>query len=214
MSRNKKHREIPSYPNIEPPPHNRDLHIFGIYTKTLDRISHFIILQMKFRTIGMTALFGVIAAIGFFFSSKSAPISIDSRWVVLVTCVMGVLVTTVFGLIDLVFYENLLLGNFIDALKIEREHNWIPPTHLIMLNEQMHYREPVRKAVFYIAVASIFIVVFFATLVAEHYFNGWILTVGAFLSCGACITGYSILFGRRVTQWSHLTGLDIELPEE
>jgi hypothetical protein len=158
----------------------------------------------------MIALFGVIGAVGFFLSSKSMLFSFDSRWAVIATCLAGILITTVFGLIDLVFYERLLLSNLIEAVNIERQFNWIPPTHLLLLDKQMHYREPIRKSVFYIAIVSIFMMTLFSVITSLDYFSGPAFTTLSLIICGVSITMYSIVFGRNVTKFSHLTGLIAE----
>lgn len=198
---------LPEYPLLQPPQRNTELYVFGVYSRILDRISHFLLLQMKFRSIGMTALFGVIGAVGFFISSRTVHLSFDSRWAVIATCLVGVLLTTVCGLIDLVFYERLLLGNLIEAVNIERQFNWIPPTHLLLLDKQMHYRDPIRKSVFYISIVSVFIMISLSIFISMGYFWGSTSLILPFILGGVFIAVYSIAFGRTVTKFSHLTEL-------
>jgi len=148
---------------------DKKLRIFGVYIRIIDAIKHYDGVQTTYRTLSSTLLLSAFAAIGFLFSSKAAKLPFDKFIGVLFVCVTGLGALTILCVLDLFFQERLLIANFIEAIKLERDNKWLPTIHHDMLHNGIRHSAPNRKVFFYIGCSSCLIIFAGASLIYLFY---------------------------------------------
>lgn len=128
--------------------------IYGMYTKLIESIKHYDGIQNTYRSLSSTLLLAAFVGIGFLFSSQGNASPIQTLLAVIFICLIVIGALTVFCLLDLVFQERLLIANLYEALKLEKQHQWLPQVHHYMLYKDSHFSDPCKKAIFYIGCSS------------------------------------------------------------
>lgn len=152
--------------------HNR-LFYYGLYTIAIDGIKHFGNIQTYYRMLASKVLLGVFVVFSCIFSFELSSKALNPYWIAFVTCILGAVIITIIGYIDLVFQERSLIANFREAYDLEQQFRWLPPIHQNMLLEGKHHASSSRKSIFYIACNIILfllatIPLFFAQIKSHH----------------------------------------------
>lgn len=136
------------------PGSGRNLIIFGMYSNFIRAIQHFDSMQTFYRIMASTFMLGSFAALGFLFSSENKNLPYQNILPVLLVCCIGVISMIALWYLDLIFYERLLSSNFAEALKMEREYDWIPKVHTNMLQGSTSKDKPSNIVYYYIGSIS------------------------------------------------------------
>jgi hypothetical protein len=124
--------------------------VYGVYSKLVEGIKHFDSIQTTYRTLASTLLLSCFVAIGFLFSTKATSLPIDRAVGSVIVAIMGIGIVTIIFCVDLLFQERLLIANFVEAVKLERQHAWLPRAHMRIMGKGNHAGSPNRKVFFYI----------------------------------------------------------------
>ncbi len=125
---------------------------------------HYDSVQTFYRIMTSTVMLATFAAIGFCLSTKDPAVFFGRLLVVMYLCLISITAITILWRLDLIFTERLFLGNFFNAVLLEKENPWLPKVHLNMIKGTSHHGAPARKVWFYIGSAvSLFIVFGIAT---------------------------------------------------
>lgn len=127
------------------------LFFYGMYVRAIAGIKHFDSVQTYYRMLASQLLLGVFAICGFTFSSDMSFKFLNPSWVVFGACILGALVITALGFVDLIFQERLLIANFREAYDLEERFDWLPQIHHNMIWEGKHHASSARKSIFYIS---------------------------------------------------------------
>jgi hypothetical protein len=107
--------------------------VYGIYTNFIQNIKHFDTLQTFYRIMTSTILLATFVAIGFILSAENKNLSINNFLVVIFVCAVGWMAILSLWHLDLIFCERLYASSFIEALKLEKQNEWLPKVHHSML---------------------------------------------------------------------------------
>lgn len=127
------------------------LFFYGMYVRAIAGIKHFDSVQTYYRMLTSQLLLGVFAICGFIFSADMSLEVLNPDWVAFGACILGALIITSLGFVDLIFQERLLIANFREAYDLEEQFDWLPQIHHNMIWEGKHHASSARKSIFYIA---------------------------------------------------------------
>lgn len=178
------------------------LFYYGLYTRAIEAIKHFDSIQTYYRMLTSKILLGVFAMSGFVFSAELSLRFLNRFWIVFGACVLGAIIITSLGYIDLIFQERLLISNFREAYDLEEKHKWLPQIHHNMRLEGKHHASSARKSLFYIVSnLTLFILaavsLFFAEAKSSHILVSCITYI-------ALLTLYYWIFCKQVGDFNKL----------
>lgn len=141
------------------------LEVYAQLEELIEGIQHFDILQCVLRKISITLLMGTFAAIGFLLSINPPILPFSSIAISIFICLFSFLMNTIISVIDLIFMERLLMGSFIDALRLETENPWLFPIHSHMINScKKHHGCLSKKVQFYIGYSKDLLLLLFVCI--------------------------------------------------
>jgi drug/metabolite transporter (DMT)-like permease len=132
----------------------KKLIIYGMYTNYIKEIKHFDNIQTYFRILTSTILLATLAAIGFLFSIQKLDFPFERSIAAILLSVIGLASIFTLWHIDLKFYQRLLISNFAEAFRLEKENKWIPKVHHNMLFSSHKKDHPSNIAYYYIGCIS------------------------------------------------------------
>ena len=109
--------------------------IFADYCQVIDGIFHYQNQQIELKIIILKIMLGTFAIIGVLAFSN---IGLTNYWFLLICSVLPLLsliIITVGVFHDLIYKEQLKLGFFYEAIKLEKEHFWLPEFHKSLVIE-------------------------------------------------------------------------------
>ncbi len=157
--------------------------IYGMYSNFIKEIMHFDNMQTYFRILTSTVLLGSFAAIGFIFSVAKLTIPFERSFAASVIAVIGVTTLCTLWFVDLRFYERLLVSNFAEAYRLEKENQWLPKVHHNMLYAVHKKDHPTNIANYYIGGISILMITIGLAVFYDFYYihNERIYGIGSFI---------------------------------
>ncbi|NGX56376.1 MAG: hypothetical protein K1060chlam5_00614 [Candidatus Anoxychlamydiales bacterium] len=123
---------------------------YGMYCNYIKEIKHFDTIQTYFRILTSTILLASFAAVGFLFSIPKLDIPFERSISAILVSVIGIASIFTLWHIDLKFYQRLLMSNFAEAYRLEKENSWIPKVHRNMLFATHKKDHPSNIANYYI----------------------------------------------------------------
>lgn len=171
------------------------LEIYAQLEDHIEGIQHFDVLQCVLRKMSITLLIGTFAAIGFLLSLNPPILPFSSIAISIFICLFSFLMNTIILAIDLIFIEKLLMGTFIDALRLEKENPWLFPIHSHMLNASKESHGCLSKKVqFYIGYSKDLLFLLFVCVSFLLGVDNWRWIVFLVLPVTIlCISGYGKL---------------------
>lgn len=139
---------------------NKEL-ILTEYQKLIEGIEYFHGEQTEHRFIASKLLLGTFAIIGTLFYTKIDEIHLPVLLLSALAPLLTILLITINFSLDLVVKERLRLCCFLEAIKYEKKHSWLPPFHLLMIDssEEKYYRAGYKKGSYYIGCVMILMIV-------------------------------------------------------
>ncbi|NGX56752.1 MAG: hypothetical protein K1060chlam5_00998 [Candidatus Anoxychlamydiales bacterium] len=123
---------------------------YGMYCNFIKEIKHFDIMQTFFRLISSTILLSSIAAIGFIYSFKTFSFPFQRTAATLMISIIGISTLITIWFVDLKFYEKILVSNFAEAFRMEKDFDFLPKVHHNMLFSVHKKDHPSNVAFYYI----------------------------------------------------------------
>ena len=142
---------------------------YGMYCNFIKEVQHFDNLQTHFRLLSSTILLGSIAAIGFLFSLETLTIPLGKSFVALLVSFIGITSLLTLWYVDLKLYERLLVSNFAEAYRLEKENDWLPKVHHNMLFASHKKDHPSNLAYYYIGCVETLILTIGLTITYDLY---------------------------------------------
>lgn len=190
------------------PKKNKNLLVYGAYTKLIEGIKNYDNMQTVYRRIASTFLLATFAALGFIFSSEAINIKVNLNLATILTCFLSLIGISVIGLLDLIFQERIVVGFFVELIKLERTYKWLPQVHHNMIKHGSHHGSPLRKGIFYVGCASTLLLLIgfsFALHVGIHNLQH---SIPILFGTIVCIVAYAYSFfsitGRYETLIKHI----------
>lgn len=123
---------------------------YGNYTKFMENIRTVDSYQTVHRALCSTFLLSSFAAIGFLFSSEGAKLPISNAGATIFISIATFIVINILCVLDVISQETILTSNYLEAIKLEKKHSWLPQLHLRMMRSGAHYGSPHKKVTFYV----------------------------------------------------------------
>lgn len=143
---------------------------YGMYCNFIKEVKHFDNMQTHFRILASTILLGSFAAIGFLFSIENLKIPFERPYAAVIVSLIGISSLLTLWHVDLKFYERLLVSNFAEAYRLEKENNWLPKVHHNMLFDTHKKDHPSNIAYYYIGCVVTLIMTIGLSISYDFYF--------------------------------------------
>lgn len=148
----------------------KKLIVYGMYSNFIKEVKHFDKMQIYFRILTSTVLLGSFAAIGFIFSIAKLVVPFERSFSACLVSLIGITAIFTLWYVDLKFYEKLLVSNFAEAFRLEKEYAWLPKVHHNMLFASNKKDHPTNIANFYIGgISTLLITIGFAVFYDLYY---------------------------------------------
>ena len=135
----------------------------------------------------------------FIYSISNTALPFNNEIGVMFLSVLSIGVITVLCLLDLIFQERMLVGNFVELIELEKKYDWLPKIHHNMLSRDEHHAAPTRKIVYYIGCSlCLFLIVEFSLISYLKVLHNLFYQVSAGLAL-ACVAIVYILILIKVT---------------
>ncbi len=178
----------------------RDL-VWKIYAELGATERHFNGLQSHYRTLASTWLLAAFGGIGFVLTTELSFVAVPAELAVALIGVAAAAGLYLLWMLDLLVYHRLLDAAFIEALRLEERHAWLPQVRTGMM--RLHGARGVlhRVRVFYLAGFGLMALVATAALAAWALSRAESagLAGAAALAVAAALLGYRMLRGTRDT---------------
>lgn len=156
--------------------------VFHRYIQLIDGIFRYQDQQIEIRIVNLKLLLGAFAILGILAFSH---MELTNFWMILIdaTFPLFVLFAITVGLFhDLFYKERLKLGFFSEAIKLEKEHLWLPKFHENFITEKnIHVIPGTQQIIFYFGCGAILMILSAFSLTFLPQFSSFIAKIGIFI---------------------------------
>lgn len=170
--------------------------VFEQYAEILDTIFNYQEQQVELRSVCSKIMIGTFALVGGLLFAK---VDITDRQLFMLSAVfpfLSLMIVTISLVNDLFYKERLKLAFFSEALRLEREYNWLPQFHLYLLESSKKRLAANGQIVFYFGNVALLFLISGLSLTYIPFFHSLTNGLETFIIYLTLYIAYTITFSK------------------